>query len=83
MRIGTFFWGVPGGVINFVCSAMRHDFISVILGNIILPEVPLREMLSVPLSRPDTLIFLRSQMHTGISHVLTSPIENRSDYDRT
>ena len=31
------FW-VPGGDINLICLAIQHDFISVILGNIILPE---------------------------------------------
>ena len=34
------FW-VPGGDISLNCLAMKHDFISVLLGNIILPEGPL------------------------------------------
>jgi hypothetical protein len=56
------FW-VPGGDINFICLAMKHDFISVILGNIILPEGPLydskdavRDAVSATV-RPDPLLF--------------------------
>lgn len=36
------FW-VPSGDINLICLATKHDFISVILGNIILPERPLHD----------------------------------------
>jgi len=40
LRIGTFF-GCLVVIINLICLAMKHDFISVVLGNIILLEGPM------------------------------------------
>jgi hypothetical protein len=69
LRIGTF-W-VPGYDKNLICIAMNHDFISVILGNVVLPEGPLydskdaaRNSVSATVYPNPPFIFLRSQMHT-------------------